>query len=251
MSASCLADCRNMNTAALPKFPNLDVVLDADALDRTAASVTPWIFAAALVLLAGGFFLGLSLGPWDQHQLAMLHIPAVWVATLLLLSAAFWAATGLVTEHDQLTVLVHAIVPTGGMFSFLAMWSGALWIKSLHGVWWLGSAREWAGVALFAVYISMLVLPALLSDRRRGDRVVSVFALLGVSQVMLTYFSAEWWNVGHGLHEGLRTVQAMEPAMVSVALGFWAYATGAACVRLRSILIERRRAPPRMEAWGE
>jgi heme exporter protein C len=223
--------------------------LDADTLRRVGELVTSRALAAAAILLVMGFLMGLGHGPWDQNQLAMLHVPAVWVAMLLLLSAAFWAAIALVLERDAAHVLVQAIVPTGGMFAFLALWSGALWVKSLYGVWWLGSAREWASLALLMVYLAMLSLPALIDLRRRADRLVSVLALLGVSQVLLTYFSTEWWNAGSAGPKQLAVVSEMFPAMFAVAMGLWAYATATAGMRMRSLLLERKLAPATMARW--
>ena len=92
-------------------------------LFRFAGRVAPYSLVTALITLAVGTFLGLYLGPWSAHQLAMLHIPSAWVTTLLLISAAFWAAVALVFERPAAHALVQAIVPTGGMFAFLALWS--------------------------------------------------------------------------------------------------------------------------------
>lgn len=233
----------------LPHRSAVPPSLDADTLRRIGELVSAKALAGAAILLTMGFLMGLGYGPWDQNQLAMLHIPAVWVSMLLLLSAAFWAAVALVLERDAAHVLVQAIVPTGGMFAFLALWSGALWIKAVHGVWWLGSAREWASLALLMVYLAMLSLPVLIDIRRRADRLVSVLALLGVSQVLLTYFSTEWWNAGAVEQRQLAVVADMFPAMFAVAIGLWAYATATAGMRMRSLLLERQLAPTAMARW--
>jgi heme exporter protein C len=239
-----------MVLSALSNPRPVSFAVDADRLDRIARPLAPWALTVAVLFISAGFAMGLGFGPWDQHQLAMLHIPAVWVALLLLLSAAFWAAVALLTGRGGLHVLVHAIVPTGGMFAFLALWSGSLWIKSLHGAWWLGTAREWAGLALLAVYLAMLCLPMLTGDLRLGDRAVSVLAVLGVASVSLLYFSAEWWNAGEAVRESVAVAVEMVPAMLLVAIGLWAYATATGCLRLRSLLLERRRAPAEMTHWS-
>ena len=238
-----------MVSVTLSKSPSLLLSIDVDNLQRIGEWASGKALALAVALLLVGFLMGLGRGPWDQNQLAMLHVPSVWVAMLLLLSAAFWAAMAIVLERDTAHLLVQAIVPTGGMFAFLALWSGALWVKSIHGVWWIGSAREWAGLALLGVYLVMLCLPVLIAETRRGDRAVSVLALLGVSQVLLTYFSTEWWNAGSGLQENFSVAGEMYPAMIAVALGLWAYATATAAMRMRSMLLERKQAPAEMASW--
>lgn len=238
-----------MTSVSLSKLPTLTLSIDADTLQQVGEWAAGKALTLAAALLLVGFLTGVGRGPWDQNQLAMLHVPAVWVAMLLLLSAAFWAAMAIVLERDAAHLLVQAIVPTGGMFAFLALWSGALWMKSIHGVWWMGSAREWAGLSLLGVYLAMLCLPVLIGEQRRADRAVSVLALLGVSQVLLTYFSTEWWNAGGGLQGNFTVAGEMYPAMIAVAFGLWAYATATAAMRMLSMLLERKQAPAEMARW--
>lgn len=221
--------------------------LRAESLYRLAGALAPWALAIAVATVVAGLILGLHFGSWDQHQLAMLHVPATWVTTLLLLSAAFWAAIARVFEWQVAHTLVHAIVPTGGMFAFLSLWSGALWTKAVHGVWWLGGTRELAGVVLLAVYLLLLCLPVLLAGARRADRAASAIALGGMAATLLVYFSGFWWSGGS---DGFAMVGAMMPAMLMVATGLWAYATFAACLRLRCILLERQAAPAAMVRWS-
>lgn len=221
--------------------------LQPESLYRLAGALAPWALAIAAATVVAGLVLGLNFGSWDQRQLAMLHVPATWVTTLLLLSAAFWAAIARVFEQPVAHTLVHAIVPTGGMFAFLSLWSGALWTKAVHGVWWLGSSRELAGIVLLAVYLLLLCLPVLLAGARRVDRAASSTALAGMALTLLVFFAGAWRG---DRGDGFAMAGTMVPAMLLVAAGLWAYATFAACLRLRCILLERQAAPTAMVRWS-
>jgi hypothetical protein len=107
--------------------------------------------------------------------------------------------------------------------------------------------RELAGVVLLAVYLLLLALPVLFAGTRGADRAASSLALAGTALTLLVYFSG-FWRDGGG--EPFPVVGAMMPAMLMVAAGLWAYATFAACLRLRCILLERQAAPAAMVRWS-
>jgi heme exporter protein C len=89
-------------------------------------------------------------------------------------------------------------------------------------------------------------LTAAIDDPRRADRAGALFALVGVVNIPIIYFSVQWWNT---LHQGASVSITRAPTMAAtmflgmmlMALGFWMYSIAMALVRVRCIILERER----------
>jgi heme exporter protein C len=91
-------------------------------------------------------------------------------------------------------------------------------------------------------------LHASIDDLRRADRASALFALVGVVNVPIIYFSVRWWNT---LHQGASVSMTAAPkmaatmltAMLLMAIGFWLYSMAVILMRLRCVILERNRQP--------
>jgi hypothetical protein len=90
------------------------------------------------------------------------HLP-LWLVGLL-------GRGGLVHEHPHVVDAGQALAPTGAMFTFVALWTGALWGKPTWGTWWVWDARLTSELLLLFLYLGFIALVA--RDRRpaRADR---------------------------------------------------------------------------------
>lgn len=216
-----------------------------------AGKLVPALFAAALVLLALGLAIGLLVAPTDHQQgeayrIIFVHVPAAWMAMVIYLAMAFWGAVGLVLNTRLSFMAMQALAPTGALFAFLCLWTGALWGKPTWGAWWVWDARLTSVLILLFLYIGFIALQSAIDDPRRADRAGAVLALVGVINVPVIFFSVQWWNTLHqGSSIGMRGAPTMAPTMLLgmlvSALGLWAYAIAAVLRRLRCIVLERER----------
>ncbi|OEZ61770.1 heme exporter protein C [Duganella sp. HH105] len=216
-----------------------------------AGRAIPWLLAAALLLSAVGLYIGLFAAPTDFQQgdayrIIFVHVPAAWLSMLIYLAMAFWAAVGLVLNTRLSSMMASALAPTGALFTFLALWTGALWGKPTWGAWWVWDARLTSELILLFLYIGFMALQAAISDPRRADRAGAVLALVGVVNVPVIYFSVQWWNTLHqGSSISLRSAPTMATLMLQgmliMTLALWAYAIAATLQRLRAIVLERER----------
>jgi heme exporter protein C len=216
-----------------------------------AGRLAPWLMAAALLLAAVGLYIGLALAPADRQQgdayrIIFVHVPAAWLSMLIYVAMAFWAGVGLVFNTRLSSMMASALAPTGALFTFLALWTGALWGRPTWGAWWVWDARLTSELLLLFLYIGFIALQASLDDPRRADRAGAVLALVGVVNVPVIYFSVQWWNTLHqGSSLAVRGGPTMAPVMLQgmlvMALALWAYAIAAVLQRLRCIVLERER----------
>ena len=216
-----------------------------------AGKLIPWFVALAVILCVVGLYVGFFVAPTDRQQgdayrIIFLHVPAAWLSMFVYLVMAFWAAIGLAFNTRMSSMMASALAPTGAMFTFLALWTGALWGKPTWGAWWVWDARLTSELILLFLYVGFMALQASIDEPRRADKAGAVLALVGVVNVPVIYFSVQWWNTLHqGSSINLRSAPSMAMTMLLgmliMALGLWAYTIAVTLVRVRCIVLERER----------
>ena len=216
-----------------------------------AGRMIPWFWGLAAIFGVAGLFIGFLLAPTDAQQgegyrIIFLHVPASWMSMFIYLVMAFWAATGLAFNTRLSGMMASALAPTGALFAFLSLWTGALWGKPMWGTWWVWDARLTSELILLFLYIGFIALQAAIDDPRRADRAGAILALVGVVNIPIIYFSVQWWNT---LHQGASVSLTKAPSMAAMmlwgmllcALACWMYSIAVALMRVRVIMLERER----------
>ena len=216
-----------------------------------AGRMIPYFAALAVAFALAGLYLGFFVAPTDFQQgeayrIIFLHVPAAWMSMFLYVVMALWGAAGFVLNTRLSGMMASAIAPTGAMFTFLALWTGALWGKPTWGTWWVWDARLTSELILLFLYVGFIALKASIDDPRRADRAGAVLALVGVINVPIIYFSVQWWNT---LHQGASVSLTRSPSMATtmlwgmllMALAAWMYSIAVCLARVRLIIRERER----------
>jgi len=210
-----------------------------------------WSSLIAIVLIGVGLYMSFFVAPTDYKQgegyrIIFVHVPAAWMSMFIYLVMAFWAAIGLIFNTRLSGMMSQALAPTGAMFTFVALWTGAFWGKPMWGAWWVWDARLTSELILFFLYIGFIALQGAIDDSRRGDRAGALLLLVGVVNIPIIYYSVKWWNTLHqgasvSIKNGSSMGSIMLLTMLIVALGFWAYSIAVSMYRVRSIILERER----------
>ena len=216
-----------------------------------AGRMIPWFWGLAAIFGVAGLGVGFLLAPTDAQQgegyrIIFLHVPASWMSMFIYLVMAFWAATGLAFNTRLSGMMASALAPTGALFAFLSLWTGALWGKPMWGTWWVWDARLTSELILLFLYIGFIALQAAIDDPRRADKAGAILALVGVVNIPIIYFSVQWWNT---LHQGASVSLTRAPSMAAMmlwgmllcALACWMYSIAVALMRVRVIMLERER----------
>jgi heme exporter protein C len=175
---------------------------------------------------------------------------------IIYLAMAFWSILGLTFNTRLSGMMTRALAPTGAMFAFLSLWTGALWGKPMWGTWWVWDARLTSELILFFLYLGYMALTSAIDDVRRADRAGALIAIVGAINVPIIYFSVTWWNT---LHQGASVSLTRSPSMASLmlwgmllmALACWIYTLAIVCYRVRSLIIERERHADWVQALPE
>ena len=216
-----------------------------------AGRLAPWFATVALVLTLIGLWLGFFVAPTDATQgqvyrVIFIHVPAAWMSMFIYLVMALWSAVGLVLNTRLSFVMSQALAPTGAMFCFVALWTGALWGKPTWGAYWVWDARLTSQLLLLFLYFGFIALTRAIEDPRRADRAGAIIALVGAVNVPIIYFSVQWWNT---LHQGASVSLTKAPSMATtmlagmlvMAIAAWMYTIAVVLWRARSMILERER----------
>ena len=216
-----------------------------------AGKVIPWFSIMSVILFAIGLYVGFFVAPTDFQQgeayrIIFIHVPAAWMSMFIYLVMAGYCALGLAFNTRLSAMMATALAPTGAMFTFVALWTGAFWGKPTWGSWWEWDARMTSELILLFLYIGFISLQSAIDDSRRSDRAGAILVLVGVINVPIIYFSVRWWNT---LHQGASInfntapsmARTMATGMLIMAAACWTYSIAASLARVRCIILEREK----------
>jgi heme exporter protein C len=217
---------------------------------RLAGAMAPYFFAAAIVSGLAGLYTGLVVAPTDAQQgevyrVIFIHVPAAWMSMFIYFVMACYGVMCLTFNTRLAGIMARALAPTGALFTFVALWTGAFWGRPTWGAYWVWDARLTSELVLFFLYAGFIALANAFEDPRRGDRAAALLAIIGIVNLPIIYFSVQWWNTLHqGSSVSFRGTSmhvAMLWGMLLMAFSFWMYSIGVALVRSRTLILDRER----------
>lgn len=216
-----------------------------------AGRLVPLFAVAAAVCAVIGLYLAFFVAPTDAvqgevYRIIFIHVPAAWMSMFIYVVMAFWSAIGLGLGTRLSFYMTQALAPTGALFCFIALWTGALWGRPTWGAYWVWDARLTSQLLLQFLYFGFIGLTRSIEDPRRADRAGALLALVGVVNVPIIYFSVKWWNT---LHQGASVSLTKAPSMAMtmlwgmliLAFAAWFYSLATSLSRVRSVILERER----------
>jgi len=223
-----------------------------------AGRLIPWFTALAVVFGVAGLYVSFFVAPTDFRQgeayrIMFIHVPAAWMSMFIYVVMAVYATAGFVWNTRLSSMMARSLAPTGALFTFIALWTGSFWGKPMWGTWWVWDARLTSELILLFLYIGYMSLYAAIEEPRRAARASGLFALVGVINVPIIYFSVQWWNT---LHQGASIsfknaptmAASMLTAIVVMTLCFWMYSIAVVLTRVRAEILEQERHTTWVEA---
>jgi len=216
-----------------------------------AGKLAGWCMLIAVALCGVGLYIGFFVAPAERGQgevfrIVFLHVPAAWMSLFIYVVMSFWAAMSLLPQARMPALMVRALAPTGAMFAFLALGTGALWGKPAWGTWWTWDPRLTAEFSLLCFFLVCIAVQTAMGDTRRADRLSTLVALAGLFNIPVIYASLRWWLIVHQgpsfAELGVRGSIGWVPVgILLMTLGFWAYSIAAAMVRVRCLILLQER----------
>jgi heme exporter protein C len=179
----------------------------------------------AVAMLVVGAWLGLAWAPPDREmgdvqRIMYVHVPAVWMALLILTVNFGCSIAYLVKAKVGTDALAEASAEVGLLFGAVGVLLGSIWGKPTWGVWWDWDPRLTTAAILLVIYAGYLALRRFVEDPERRAVWSAVLGVIAYVDIPIIWFSVRWWR---SLHQIQSTPKTVDPDMV-VALRVNAFA---------------------------
>lgn len=216
-----------------------------------ADKLLPWFLWLGVCLLIAGTVWGLVFAPEDYQQgnsfrIIYLHVPTAILAQSCYMMMAAAALVSLVWKMKIADMFIASAAPIGAAFTFLALFTGAVWGKPTWGTWWVWDARLTAMLVLLFLYFGVISLRSALDNIDLSARASAILVLVGVVNIPIIKYSVEWWNT---LHQPATFTLTEKPAMppemwlplLVMVIGMYCFFTTIALMRIKNEILQRER----------
>lgn len=163
-----------------------------------------WCGLLTAILFITGLVFGLLLSPPDYQQgntvrIMYIHVPAAYMSLIVYVVMAVAGAIGLIWRIKMAFIVAKSCASIGAIFTFLALFTGALWGKPTWGTYWHWDARLTSELILLFLYLGYIALHNAFDETKKADHAAAVLAIVGLVNIPIIHYSVEWWNT---LHQG-------------------------------------------------
>ncbi len=175
----------------------------------------PYFAVLTVLFLGAGTVWGLAFAPSDYQQgdsfrIIYIHVPSAIWSMGAYMSMAIAAFVGIVWQHRLSNMAAAAMAPIGAVFTFIALFTGAVWGKPMWGAWWVWDARLTSELVLLFLYLGVIALYHAFDDQKTAAKAAGILAIVGVINLPIIHFSVEWWNT---LHQGASITKFAKPSI--------------------------------------
>ncbi|KZY86748.1 heme ABC transporter permease, partial [Oleiphilus sp. HI0072] len=194
---------------------------------------------------------GLAFAPPDYQQgnsfrIIYLHVPSAILAQSCYMMMASAALVSLVWRMKIADIFISSAAPIGAAFTFLALFTGAVWGKPTWGTWWVWDARLTAMLILLFLYFGVISIQTAIEDANMAARASAITVLVGVVNIPIIKYSVEWWNT---LHQPATFKLTEKPAMVPemwipllvMVIGIYCFFAALVIIRMQNQILLRER----------
>jgi len=214
-----------------------------------SGAILRWLLPMTLLALASGLVWGLLYTPPDfrqgnSYRIMYIHVPAAVVALAGYYAMAGAGAVSLIWRMKMADVAMKAIAPVGAAFTFIALFTGAVWGKPTWGTWWVWDARITSMLVLLFLYLGVVALYEAYENKVAAGRACAVLSLVGMVNIPIIYKSVDWW---YSLHQpasikftGQSTIDSsmLYPLLLSIT-AFYALFACCLLLNIRAELLQR------------
>jgi heme exporter protein C len=184
-----------------------------------ATRLQPWLIVVFIFCFSYGLFGGLIMAPKDSLQgegfrIIYVHVPAAFLSLFIYGIMSLAACLGLIFGLKMAFSLIRHSISLGTYFTLLALITGSLWGKPMWGTWWIWDARLTSELILLFLYVGIGLYHSATSQKKSGDRSLSILILIGFIDIPIIHYSVYWWNT---LHQGA-TLSLFTPPKIASSM---------------------------------
>ena len=157
---------------------------------------------ATIYLMIFGLLYALVFSPNDYQQgftvkIMYVHVPSAWLAMLAYALMTLYGIIAFVFKIPLGFIFIKATAPIGLVFTIICLITGSIWGKPMWGTWWVWDARLTSVLILSIFYIVIIILHKSFDNIEIGEKISTVFVLIGSVNLPIIKYSVEWWNTLH------------------------------------------------------
>jgi heme exporter protein C len=159
----------------------------------------------------------------EVQRIFYFHVPSAWLSFTAFVVTAVAGGVYLVTRKRLWDQIAYSSVEVGLVLTLMTVASGSIWARPAWNTWWTWDPRLTTYTIMALIYVAYLMLRQGIEDPDRRARFASVYGIIGVVSVPITWFSIRWWRTIHPVVIGSGSPTAeggfdMTPAMLQVFL---------------------------------
>ena len=161
-----------------------------------------YVLLLFIIVISVGLTEALILSPEDYKQshsvrIMYVHVPSAWMALFIYSSMAIASLIGLIYGHLVAFIYAKSVAPIGAVFTLICLVTGSLWGKPMWGTWWVWDARLTSMFILLFIYLGFIIVSKSFNDPVKGDKISSIFAIIGFINIPIIKFSVDIWTTLH------------------------------------------------------
>ncbi|MGH7474702.1 MAG: cytochrome c biogenesis protein [Longimicrobiales bacterium] len=165
----------------------------------------------ALFALVGAQLFGLTQSPPERdmghlQKIMYVHVPAAWSAFLAFGIVFVMSVAFLWRRRSNYDLLAAAAAESGTVLTALTLALGSIWARPTWGVWWTWDPRLTTTAVLLLVFAGYLALRSFVDDAERRATWSAAVGILGFLNVIIVYYSVQWWRTIHQVQSSPSTV---------------------------------------------
>ncbi len=156
----------------------------------------------ALVLVMAALVAAFIIAPTevemgDVQRIFYFHVASAWTAFLAFFVVLVGSVAYLRTKSASWDTVAASAAEIGIVFTSVTLISGSIWARSAWGTWWTWEPRLTTTLMLWLIYVSYLVLRAMVEEPDRRAAFSAVFGIIGFVDVPIVFMSIRWWRTMH------------------------------------------------------
>jgi heme exporter protein C len=214
-----------MSSPPSTQAPPRDAAAPSPRPSAPPGAVFGWLFAAALLLMAGVYVRAIFFTPLEALQGAAqkiyyLHVPSAIDAYIAVSLAALMSLVYLWLHDERADRLAEASAEVGLVFLSGVLITGPLWARKIWGTWWTWDARLTLTLFLWFVVAAYLVMRGAIEDDGMRARYSAVLAVLGAILIPFIHLSVYLFRTLHPMPIVLKPSQPSLPREMLTTLLF-------------------------------
>lgn len=192
--------------------------MEAQRSTRSAATVLPrWIIGFGIFAVL--FFVttqvtAFAISPAERdmghlQKILYVHVPAAWISMVSYFLVFIASLLYLWRARERLDLFAASAAEAGVVLTGLTLALGSIWGRSTWGTWWTWDPRLTSTAVLFLVFVGYLALRGFIEDDVRRGRWCAVIGIMGFLNVIIVYYSVQWWRGIHQMQSSPETLSSM------------------------------------------